>query len=138
MAEEKKQNWFAKHKVLTVVLGLIILGFIMIGVSGAGKTTTTTNNNAGNTGNNAPATKQAEPEKKKLSINEVYGKIETGMTEAQVNQIVTSDPINCTESEIQGLGTSKLCTYGNVFTEKTSIMITYMDGKVSSKTKTQY
>lgn len=135
MAEEKKQNWFAKHKVLTGILGVIVLIIIISAVSGAGKTSTT--NNTGGS-NSAPATKPAEPEKKKLSIDEVYGKIETGMSEAQVKQIVTSDPINCTESEMQGIGTSKFCTYGNVFTEKTSIMVTYMNGKVNSKTKSQY
>lgn len=139
MSEEAKTkggNWFGRHKVLTVILGLMVLGFIVMGVSGADKTTTNTNNGGNKT--TAPETKKAEPEKKKLSIDEVYGKINTGMTEAEVDAIVTSKPINCTESEMQGLGTSKFCTYGNVFTEGTSIMVTYNNGKVFTKTKTQY
>lgn len=136
-SNQEKGNWFGRHKVLTVILGLMVLGFIVMGVSGTGNTTTNTNN-GGNKNTTTPEAKKAEPEKKKLSIDEVYGKINTGMTEAEVDAIVTSKPINCTESEMQGLGTSKFCTYGNVFTEGTSIMVTYNNGKVFTKTKTQY
>lgn len=62
MSEEAKTkggNWFGRHKVLTVILGLMVLGFIIIGASGSGKTTT--NNNAGNANNNTAAPKATEP-----------------------------------------------------------------------------
>jgi len=37
MAEEKKRNWFVRHKVWTVILGIIIL-LVIVGVAGGGKT----------------------------------------------------------------------------------------------------
>ena len=79
-----------------------------------------------------------KPSVKKFNIDEIYSQINTGMTEAQVEEIITQKAINCTESEMQGIGTSKFCTYGNVFLDSGSIMVSYMNGKVSTKTKSQY
>lgn len=112
-------------------LWLVIL-IIVILICGASAT------GAGKGGSSNNGTAQPTEAAKKFNIDEIYAKIQTGMTEAQVKTIVTKDPINCTESEIQGLGTMKLCTYGNVFLDAGSIMVTYSNGKVSSKTKSQY
>jgi len=106
------RNWFIRHPILTGLLVLIVLGFV------------------GSIFSNV-----ATP---KLDFNDIYSKIETGMTEAQVEKIVTQKPINATESDMGSLGTSRICTYGNVFTDKASIMVTYMNGRVYSKTKSQY
>ena len=124
------RNWFVKHKIITGILVLFILG-IIISASNGNKGTTSDTNNAKTT---TPSTQEA----KKFNIGDIYSKIDTGMNEDQVKSIVTKDPINCTESEMQGIGTSKLCTYGNVFTDSGSIMVTYNNGKVFSKTKSQY
>lgn len=125
------RNWFLRHKVWTGILALIVLG-VVISAAGGNKGTTSNTNNASS---NQPATTQTS---KKFNIDDIYAKIETGMNEDQVKTIVTKDPINCTESEMQGIGTSKLCTYGNVFTDSGSIMVTYNNGKVFTKTKSQY
>lgn len=124
------RNWFIKHKIMTGILALILL-VIIVSVAGGDKGTT---NNSGSNNTSKPATQES----KKFNIDDIYAKIETGMNEAQVKTIVTKDPINCTESETQGIGTFKLCTYGNVFTDSGSIMVTYNNGKVYSKTKSQY
>lgn len=123
------RNWFVRHKILTGVLALFLL-VIIISAAG-GNRGTSTNNNSSNS-NSSQSTS------KKFNIDDIYAKIETGMTEDQVKGIVTKNPINCTESEMQGIGTSKLCTYGNVFTDSGSILVTYSNGKVFTKTKSQY
>lgn len=126
------RNWFIRHKVLTVLLALFVLGIIGAAAGGGKSSTTTeTKDKSGNTTTTTTTTK-------KFNIDDIYAKINTGMSEAEVKVIVTKDPINCTESEVQGIGTSKLCTYGNVFTDSGSIMVTYSNGKVFSKTKSQY
>jgi len=125
------RNWFARHKFLTGFLGLIIL-IIIISAAGGGDKKDSSSSSSSST--STPKTEET----KKFNIDDIYAKINTGMTEAQVKDIITKDPINCTESEIQGLGTSKLCSYGNVFIDAGSIMVTYSNGKVSSKTKSQY
>lgn len=125
------RNWFARHKFLTGFLGLIIL-IIIISAAGGGDKKDSSSSSSSST--STPKTEET----KKFNIDDIYTKINTGMTEAQVKDIITKEPINCTESEIQGLGTSKLCSYGNVFIDSGSIMVTYSNGKVSSKTKSQY
>ena len=126
------RNWFARHKFLTGFLGLIILIIIISAAGGGDKKKDGSSSSSSST--STPKTEET----KKFNIDDIYAKINTGMTEAQVKDIITKDPINCTESEIQGLGTSKLCSYGNVFIDSGSIMVTYSNGKVSSKTKSQY
>lgn len=57
MPEEKKQNWFMKHKVITGILVLIIL-FVIIGSSGGSKSSQTANSGRSQqeTKNEAPKT----------------------------------------------------------------------------------
>lgn len=124
------RNWFARHKILTGILVLIVLGIVISALGGDKNSKNTNSGNSSNT-NNTQSTK-------KFNIDEIYSKINTGMTEAEVEQIVTKKPLNCTESETQGVGIIKLCTYGNVFIDAGAIVITYSNGKVFSKTKSQY
>ncbi len=61
-------------------------------------------------------------------VNErVYQETTVGMSEHQVYEI-SGKPDRCTESETEGLGTSKLCYWGHVG-------VTFLDGTVHSKTK---
>lgn len=130
------RNWFARYKFLTGFLALILLIIIISAASGGDKKKDSGSSNSSSS--TSTSTTPAAIESKKFNIDDIYAKIDTGMNEAQVKDIITKDPINCTESEIQGLGTTKLCTYGNVFIDSGSIMVTYSNGKVSSKTKSQY
>lgn len=122
------RNWFVQHKIWTAILAVIVLAIIGSAIGGS-KT---------NTGGGSSNTTPAKEETKKFNVDDIYSKITTGMTEAEVKGIVTVDPINCTESEIQNLGTSKVCTYGNVFVDKGAIVVTFSNGKVFTKTKSQY
>jgi hypothetical protein len=126
-----QRNWFRRHPILTGILVLVVIG-IVGSVSGGSK------NNQGNTGGNSSQASQQQEQANKFNIDDIYSKIESGMTEDQVKEIITKDPINCTESEMQGVGTSKVCTYGNVFLDKGAIVVTYLNGKVNTKTKSQY
>lgn len=67
-----------------------------------------------------------------------YAKVSNGMTKAQVAEAVGKQPESCTESQSEYIGKSELCTYGNAFIDKGAIMVTYMQDKVSSKTKSTY
>lgn len=46
---DKSKNWFARHKVLSVILGLFVLGAIASAAGGGTETNTTTNNSQTNT-----------------------------------------------------------------------------------------
>ncbi len=123
-----QRNWFMRHPILTGLLLLIVIGIIGAASGGSNDQEGTANN-----GSQAP-----QEQTNKFDIDDIYSKIENGMTEAEVKEIITQDPLNCTESETEGIGTSKLCTYGNVFLDKGAIVVTYLNGEVSSKTKSQY
>lgn len=66
-----------------------------------------------------------------------YDQIQTGQTKAEVEQITTKTSDNCSSSETPGVGTMEFCSYGGL-TDKGSISVTYLDGKVYSKTKSTY
>ena len=67
MSEEpaKKRNWFAKHKILTVIIALILLGIIgsalsssnspTVNTTASTSNTTTTSNNSSSSGSSEPA-----------------------------------------------------------------------------------
>ncbi len=126
-----QRNWFLRHPILTGILVLIVISII-------GSASDGNKSNQGNTGDNSSKASQQKEQANKFNIDDLYSKITNGMTENQVKEIITQDPLNCTESEMQGIGTSKVCTYGNVFIDKGAIVVTYLNGKVSTKTKSQY
>ena len=63
-----------------------------------------------------------------------YEKITTGMTKAEVESITGKASEDCSVSESQ-FGKTEFCTYGNYTTDGASISVSYMDDKVSSKSK---
>jgi len=135
--ENKKKGMSTLAKVGIGCGGFVVLIIIIAVAAGSGSKSSNSGTQKSNSA--APTTTSTPPTtSKKFNIDDIYAKIETGMTEDEVKAIVTKDPINCTESEMQGYGTSKYCTYGNVFLDAGSIMVSYTNGKVSSKTKSQY
>lgn len=58
--DKSNKNWFARHKVLTVILGIIVL-IIIASAAGSSKSTTTENSTS-NTMPKASTEKPAEPE----------------------------------------------------------------------------
>ncbi len=59
------RNWFVKHKVLTGILGVIVLIIVISAISGAGKTNTNTSSSS----NSAPA-KTQEAKKSSYAVGE--------------------------------------------------------------------
>lgn len=139
MEQEKKKGMsgLAKFGIGCGGCGLIVIIIIIAVAVGSGSKSTNSGTKSNTTTPTATPT-STPTTSKKFNIDDIYAKIETGMTEDEVKTIVTKDPINCTESEMQGIGTSKFCTYGNVFLDAGSIMVSYTNGTVTSKTKSQY
>ncbi len=86
------------------------------------------------------STTAAEPEEEATDwdVEAAYAKVENGMSKAEVEAAVDKKSESCVESEIEGLGTSETCSYGNAYTDKASISVTYSQGEVSSKIKAVY
>lgn len=63
-----------------------------------------------------------------------YKSIKTGMTKAEVTKVAGVDPDSCTKSETDSM-TMETCSYGNIIKDKVTVSVTFMDGKVSDKTK---
>lgn len=57
---QEKKSWFRRHKILTVILALVVLGGIVSAAGGGGKT----NTNTSGSGNDAKPASEAKPENK--------------------------------------------------------------------------
>jgi septal ring-binding cell division protein DamX len=58
---EKKKNWFVRHKVLTVILALIVLGIISSATNGSKFSNSTTNSNSTDSTSSKTEDKKSEP-----------------------------------------------------------------------------
>jgi len=120
-----------------VWIGIIVL----LGVIGsmanqsAPSTTTQTPQSSTSTTNEQP---KEEPVAEKWDVEAAYAKIDNGMTKAEVEAATGKQSENCTESEMETLGKTETCTYGNAFIDKASIIVTYQQDVVTSKTKSTY
>lgn len=127
---------YEKNKVLAIVVTVAVL--VLSGVFGSNQRSIVANEVV------APVTSTVEEaatevsESTKWDIDAAYAKIENGMTKAQVEKATGKKSDNCTESTSEYIGKSEFCSYGNAFIDKGSIMVTYMQDVVSSKTKSTY
>ncbi len=120
-------NWVKRHKVISIIVGLIIVGMI----SSANGTKTPSN---GDTSSAGPVA----AEKAKLDIASFYAKIQNGMTKTEVIDLAAKDPGSCTESEIQGYGKTEYCSWYGSFGDNAFASIVFKDGNVESKSKTGF
>lgn len=127
--EQGRPNWFKRHKVWTGVIAFIVLMGVISAASGPQPTSQ----------QQSKPTKQAESPKKeepKFDLTTFYSAIQNGQTKEQVIQAANGkQPTSCTESEVQGLGKSELCTWS---TFEGGVVVTFMSGAVSSKSKTGF
>lgn len=72
MAEKKQGNWFGRHKVLSVMLGLVVLGIIASAASGGTDTNTSTNNNTSSNSKTPQATENKPAENKEPDVPAEY------------------------------------------------------------------
>ena len=123
-------NWIKKHKIWSGIIGVILLGAV-INASGGG-------NNANPPANNNNQAAEEPAEKPKLDIAAFYAKVQSGMTKEEVVNLAEKDAGNCTESEIQGYGTSEVCNWYGNFGDNAFATVIFKDGKVESKSKTGF
>jgi hypothetical protein len=128
-SNKPKKSWYKKWWVWVIVI------IVLIGIGGAAgggdksKTTTTTSK---------PAASTPAPEQPKWDAAAIYPQINAGMTKADAEKVIGKTSNNCSESAIEGYGTTELCVYTGGFGDTGSITITYKDGTVQSKTKTGF
>lgn len=69
-------------------------------------------------------------------LQAAYDKITTGMTKEEVEAATGKESSSCSTVEDPTFGKSETCSYGNMFTDKGSLSVTYdNDDKVSTKYK---
>jgi hypothetical protein len=129
-----------KHLKLTVIIFLVLfaLGVISGIVQAAflGKTVQENLDNLPATTTTSPTSSDSK-EESGSDLAAAYDKITEGMTKADAEKELGRESTSCTESSTAGVGTFETCTYGG-FSDRTSVTITYRDGVVSSKLKTDY
>lgn len=128
-----KKAWY---KRVWVWIGIIVvLAIIGTASNGSEKTPTATTNTTTAT---SVSDKKQEPKPAKWDVEAAYAKVNNGMTKAQVEEATAKKSDNCTESDMGEYGKSEVCTYGNAFTDKAQIIVTYSNGEASTKTKSTY
>lgn len=100
MAEQKKKNWFIRHKILTGILVLVVLG-IIINISGGGNSSKQTSNNQNQVSDTSKPQEEAtkKTELAKIGVPVRDGKFEftvksvqCGKTSVGTNQYLTKAP----------------------------------------------
>lgn len=91
MAKEKSTNWFVRHKVLSVILGLVVISIIS-SAAGGGKTSTNTNSSS-----KSSTAKQAETAKIGQAANDgkfefIVSSVECGKVSVGSSQYLTKSP----------------------------------------------
>ncbi len=133
------QNTKAKKpffKRAWVWIGIVIITIAIIAIASGGNKKDEPSQQPATTTDSQPAA--SDPEPAKWDVEAAYAKIATGMSKAEVEAATGKPSESCTESEIEMIGKTEICTYGNAFTDKAAIMVTYGNGAVSSKTKSTY
>lgn len=135
---QNKKPWY---KRVWVWVGIIVLvGVIGAAANGGSKTpaTTTTDTATNTTVTTGSSDKKEDLKPGKWDVEAAYAKVSNGMTKAQVEDATGKKSDNCTESDMGEYEKSEVCTYGNAFTDKANIIVTFSNGEASTKTKSTY
>lgn len=120
-----KKAWYKRVWVWIIVV------IVLLAIAGA-----SSSKQQASTSSNAPATQAQQAPK--WNLEDAYAKVQDGMTKGQVEAATGKTSDNCTESQDAYFGKTEICSYGNAFTDKGTITVTYHQDAVSSKTKTTY
>jgi len=116
------RNWFIRHKILTVILALFVIGAIG-SISGGNTSSTNTSSSSNNVVKESSKITKANCDLVKV-----------GMTADQAINIL-GEPTSTSESEIAGIGKSEYLHFQEGFSLQ-ACSVTTMNGKVSSRTWT--
>lgn len=72
-----------------------------------------------------------------MDVEEVYGKITEGMTKSEVEAITKRTAGTCGESESGG-AKYETCSYGNASSDTGLIVVNYINGRSTTKSKANY
>ena len=132
-----QRNFFIKHKVVTFILILAVLGAI-VGASGSENksnstaSSTTTSSTASST-TTSSTTSGVTTEQKQDRLNlEKFNKIETGMSYQEVVNIIGEEGTVLSESEIGNIKSTIYSWYGEG-SIGANANVTFQNGKVVSK-----
>ena len=115
-----QRNFFVKHKFITFLLVVIVLG-VIVGASG----------NSNKPDNSVSAGITTVQKQEKLNL-EKFNKIETGMTYDQVVEIIGEEGTVLSESEIANIKTAIYSWYGEG-SIGANANVTFQNGKVTAK-----
>lgn len=118
-----------EHLIAISILFIIIQGFLLNLFWGRLFTATPILTQTPITSISTPAPSNWDPA-------DYYDKVQNGHTKGQVEQITGKISDNCTTTEALSIGTMEYCSYGSAITDKGMLSVTYLNGKVYSKTKT--
>ncbi|HYF97186.1 MAG TPA: hypothetical protein VD947_04085 [Patescibacteria group bacterium] len=132
--ENNKSNkaWYKKWWVWAIVI------IVLIGIGGASSGKESSKPTADNESTVSSPEPASEPEKPKWDAAAAYDKVQTGMTKTQVETTVGQPSKNCSESSIEGYGTTESCNYTGGFGDKGTIIVIYSNGAVQSKSKIDF
>lgn len=85
----------------------------------------------------APSVQSSGSSKSGTELSAAYDKLTDGMSKSEAETILNRKGTSCTTSSYSGLGTYESCSYGG-FSDRVGVYITYKDGVISSKSKTEY
>ena len=120
MSSNKNKKPFYKRFWFWV---LVVILVIIIAHAGGGSDKKTSTTGTSNT-----STQQ------KWDGTAFFDKVQTGMSKADVDKVAGKTP-SCTESQTDQIGSTEICSYGNLFTDKQAVTVTYMNDAVYSKTR---
>lgn len=127
-------NWIKKHKFLTVVLAFIAL-MIIASAGGSDKQAATTQQAAPA---QAATSEPAPAPQTKISLDEFYGKLQDGMSKAEVTALAGGrEPSSCTEMEMEYVGKLDSCSYGG-FMDAGMVMVQFTNDKLTSKSNSKF
>ena len=89
MSKDKTGNWFKRHKVLTVIGALIVIGIIASAAGGGSKTNTTTGGGKSATTNNKPAMAKVGEVARDGKFEFTVASLECGRASVGTNEYLT-------------------------------------------------
>jgi heme/copper-type cytochrome/quinol oxidase subunit 2 len=128
-----KIGWIL-NLIFMIIAAIIIIAIIALGAA-ASKEGTELNDAAKKLESSLEESESANSANK-ADLVAAYEKVNEGMSKADAEKELGSSS-NCTSSSYSGLGSFESCSYGS-FSDKVTISITYKDGAVQSKSKSEY